>query len=75
MDMSKVKKVVKVLKEAKSPAPPGYIARRTGLDDPLKLLEEMEEMGLVRRVELLNWSPSLYPMFEVVPKAEVNEGY
>lgn len=75
MDMSKVRKVIEVLKEAKSPAPLECIARRASLDNPLELLEWMEEKGLVRRVEFLGWSPSLYPMFEAVPKAEITEEY
>lgn len=61
-----------MLKEAKSPVPLGYITRRAGLDNPLELLEKMEEKGLVRRVDPPNWSPSLHPMFEIVPKVEVN---
>jgi len=62
-----VKKVLIALALAKAPAPLGYIADRTGIDEPRPTVERLEAMGWVRRCPSSQWSCTLGPRFEVRP--------
>ncbi len=64
------KKILTVLAFAKSPAPLGYISLHTGIKEPLKILEKLEEEGLVRRSPSSTWSCSRDPNFEIACAAQ-----
>lgn len=63
-----VKKVLIALALAKAPAPLGYIADRTGIDEPLPTVERLEAMGWVRRCPSSQWSCTHGLHFEVRPE-------
>jgi len=63
-------KVVLALDQAKGPAPVGYVSQKSGIEDPLELLRQLEEDGIVHRLPLNTWSPSGAPQFELTPKAK-----
>ena len=63
------KKILLILTLAKSPAPLNYVSLHTGIKEPIKILEKMEKVGLVRRFMSSCWSCNASPMFEITPKA------
>jgi hypothetical protein len=60
-------KILLALALAKSPAPLDYIALHTGIEDPLNLLKQMEDRGLVRQTPPSRWSCCGDPLFELTP--------
>jgi len=66
MENDQTKKILSALAQAEGPAPLGYISIHTGIKEPLKTLEKMEERGLVRRRPCLSWSSCMEPTFEIV---------
>jgi len=63
-------KIILALDQAKSPAPIGYISRKSGIENPLELLLQLEEDDIVYRLPSNSWSPSNAPQFELAPKAK-----
>jgi hypothetical protein len=62
------KKVLITLALANTPAPLGYIADHTGINDPRPIVERLEARGWVRRCPSARWSCSQHPQFEVRPE-------
>ena len=63
------KRILLILALAKSAVPLNYVSNHTGIKEPLKILEKMEKVGLVRRFSPSSWSSNVYPMFEITPRA------
>ncbi|MGQ9781967.1 MAG: hypothetical protein ACUVQ8_06945 [Nitrososphaeria archaeon] len=63
------KKILLALAFAKGAAPLKYISAYTGIKEPIKILEKMEKVGLVRRSRSSDWSHSVNFMFEITPQA------
>ena len=70
MKNDQIKKILRCLIQAKSPTPLGYILLHTGIKEPLRTLEKMEEKGLVNRSPCLSWSSCMEPTFEIVVPAK-----
>ncbi len=62
-------KIILALDQAKGPAPIGYISRKSAIEDPLELLQQLEEDGIVCCLPSNSWSPSNAPQFELTAKA------
>ncbi len=63
-------KILVVLDRARSPAAVGYISEHSGIEEPYKLLEELEKDGLVKRTPPSDWSSAGEPRFEFAPGAK-----
>jgi len=63
-------KIVLALDQAKSPAPVGYISKKSGIENPIELLQQLEKDGIVSRLTSSSWSPTNAPQFELTPKAK-----
>jgi len=63
-------KIVLALDQAKSPAPIGYISKKSGIENPRELLQQLEKDGIVSRLPSSSWSPTNAPQFELAPKAK-----
>jgi len=63
-------KMLRALELAKGPAPLGYIARHSGINDPYDCLCKLEEYGLVCRSPQGDYSLSRMPLFELTGKAK-----
>jgi hypothetical protein len=59
------KKVLIALALTNTPVPLGYITYHTGINEPLPLVERLEDEGLVHRCPSSRWSCSQGPRFEV----------
>jgi hypothetical protein len=62
------KRILLIMALAKSAVPLNYVSNHTGIKEPLKNLEKMEKVGLVRRFSPSNWSSNVCPMFEITPR-------
>lgn len=62
------KRILLIMAFAKSAVPLNYVSNHTGIKEPLKILEKMEKVGLVRRFSPLSWSSNICPMFEITPR-------
>lgn len=65
----KIIKILQTLDRASSPCPLGYISLHTNIVEPLKIMEALEREGYCRRCPTDDWSPSMFPIFEITPKA------
>jgi len=63
-------KIIMALDRARSPAPVGYISKKSGVENPLELLRQLEEDGIVCCPPSSSWSPTNSPQFELTPKAK-----
>ena len=68
-EKSKIK-IIFALDKATGAAPMGYISKHSGIEDPIKLLRQLEKDGLVRQLPPGLWNPSLNPLFELTGKAK-----
>ena len=63
-------KIILALEQAKGAAPGGYIAQKSGIDDPSELLRQLEEDGAVCRLPSDSWSASNAPQYQLTSKAK-----
>jgi hypothetical protein len=62
--------ILLALDKADGSAPLGYIAEKSGIEDPLELLQRLEKDGFVCRLSPSYCGPSLLPIFELTSKSK-----